>query len=93
MLQNVNLEIIEDFKTKKNPYADLSFLLFQNSVQNKEDCLQINLIKTLNEHFPKTIDVVIKWYFTKDVDEVLVETINREVLEMLQSETKKETTY
>ena len=93
MSQNVNLEIIEDFKTIKNPYADLSFLLFQNGVQNKEDCLQINLIKTINSHFPKTIDLIIKWYFTKDVDEVLVETINREVLEMIESETKKETTY
>lgn len=93
MSQNVNLEIVEEFKEKKIPYADLSFLLFQYSVKNKEECLQINLIKTLNVHFPKTIDLIIKWYFTEDVDEISFETINKEVLEMIQSEINKETTF
>ena len=82
-------DFVNDFFFKKDKYSFFIFYFFKNGAKSKEECLQLNLTKIIFNKYPKTINLIIFWYLKKDVDEVEVCYIEKEIQNQLLKETKK----
>ena len=83
---------IDSLFSSVNPFAEFSFIIFHNGGSTPEKAKETHIIKLINNSYPNSLMVIFKYYFLKELDEIDIDIINKEILDVYKNELKEKTT-